>query len=251
MRVVLFGRRTIALDALDLLLARGHDVLPVVPRKAEPEWARQPTFADGVRDRGLGSCTLRDVPAHPFVTSAPVDLLISFYFAERIRQPVLDLARVAAVNFHPAPLPEYGGIGGYNLAILHDRREFGVTAHHMDETIDTGDIILRHTFAIDAPRLTGHDLEAITRDHMLPLFTAFVDLAESGEPWPRVPQPQPRYTTWAAFEQMKLIDPARATPEEVDRHARAFWYPPYDGACIQVGDERFTLVPRCVLDRMR
>jgi methionyl-tRNA formyltransferase len=38
-------------------------------------------------------------------------------------------------------LPEYKGIAGSSYAILHDYKEWGVTAHYMDEGVDTGDII--------------------------------------------------------------------------------------------------------------
>ena len=44
------------------------------------------------------------------------------------------------VNFHPAPSPDYKGIGGYNLALLNNVDSWAVTAHYIDEKIDTGPI---------------------------------------------------------------------------------------------------------------
>ena len=43
---------------------------------------------------------------------------ISFLFWKRIREPLLSLGRVGCLNFHPAPLPDMRGVGGYNVAVL-------------------------------------------------------------------------------------------------------------------------------------
>lgn len=59
--------------------------------------------------------------------------------------------RVAhALNLHPSPLPL--GRGPYPLfrAILDGYESWGVTAHTLDDSFDTGDILAQEAFALDA-----------------------------------------------------------------------------------------------------
>ncbi len=53
-----------------------------------------------------------------------------------------------AFNIHPSPLPE--GRGPYPLmrALLEDRREWGVTAHALADSFDTGPILAQHRFPV-------------------------------------------------------------------------------------------------------
>ncbi len=53
----------------------------------------------------------------------------------------------SAINFHPGP-PSYRGIGCLNFAILKGEKKYGVTAHLINENIDSGKIILTKIFSI-------------------------------------------------------------------------------------------------------
>jgi methionyl-tRNA formyltransferase len=60
---------------------------------------------------------------------------------------VLARATKGALNFHPAP-PKYRGVGSHHYAIFSGDSDFGVTCHHMDESVDSGEIIRVERFAI-------------------------------------------------------------------------------------------------------
>ena len=47
---------------------------------------------------------------------------------------------MASENFHPGP-PEYPGIGCTNFAIYDAASTFGVTCHHMNPKVDTGNMV--------------------------------------------------------------------------------------------------------------
>ena len=46
---------------------------------------------------------------------------------------------------------------------------------------------------------------------------------------------------------MKLIDMEK---DDIARKARAFWFPPYDGAFIEIGGQKYTLVDRTILESL-
>jgi len=51
------------------------------------------------------------------------------------------------LNFHPGP-PAYPGAGCYNFALYHQAKQYGVTCHFLEKTVDTGGIISVKTFPI-------------------------------------------------------------------------------------------------------
>ncbi len=50
------------------------------------------------------------------------------------------------------------------------------------------------------------------------------------------------------FDALRRVQPGDP-PELTERRIRAFWYPPYDGATIEVGGRTLTLVDRSVLEQ--
>lgn len=61
----------------------------------------------------------------------------------------LTMPALGTVNVHAALLPQYRGANVLNWVLVNGERETGVTIHHMDEGIDTGDIICQKRLAID------------------------------------------------------------------------------------------------------
>jgi methionyl-tRNA formyltransferase len=83
----------------------------------------------------------------PEVLSWKGDLLISFISSWIYPSSLLANAAVAAVNFHPGS-PEYPGTGCTNFAIYNGEKEYGITCHHMQATVDSGNIIAVKRFPI-------------------------------------------------------------------------------------------------------
>ena len=75
------------------------------------------------------------------------DLMISFISSWIYPQQLLSNADFAAINFHPGS-PEYPGIGCTNFAIYEGTKEYGVTCHHMNPVVDSGNIIAIKRFPV-------------------------------------------------------------------------------------------------------
>ena len=76
------------------------------------------------------------------------DLLISFRSYFILKKKHINLAKIAAINFHPGP-PKYRGIGCINKALLNKEKMYGTTAHIINEKIDNGKIIGVELFKIN------------------------------------------------------------------------------------------------------
>ena len=241
MRVVFLGKsKRSAVRALDWLVERGVEVVAVVA--PEPDrWTREPQRLDlAARRHGLPLVSDADLYADP---PDDVDLVISFLFWKLIREPLISLGRVGCLNFHPAPLPDFRGLGGYNIAVLEGLAEWGVSCHFVDERFDTGDLVEVERFAIDPDAHTAFSLDLETGQYLLALFRAVIERALTGAELPRRPQGEGRYVSRDDFERLRVVRPG----DDLDRKLRAFWYPPYPGAVLEIDGRRVTLVDERLL----
>ena len=76
------------------------------------------------------------------------DLLVSMSFDQIFKKEILNLCPLGIINCHAGLLPFYRGRNILNWALINDEKEFGVTVHHVDEGVDTGDIILQSHLTI-------------------------------------------------------------------------------------------------------
>jgi methionyl-tRNA formyltransferase len=240
-RVVFLGKsKRSAVRALDLLVERGAEVVAVVAPEPEP-WTREPQRLDLAAQRhGLPLVSEADLYAE---TPDQVDLVVSFLYPRLIRKPLISLGRIGCLNFHPAPLPDFRGLGGYNVAVLEGLREWGVSCHFVDEHFDTGDLIEVERFAIDPDAHTALSLDLESGEHLVALFGRVVERAMAGEELPREPQGEGRYISREDFEALRVVRPG----DDLERKLRAFWYPPYPGAVLEVDGRRLTLVDEKLL----
>ncbi len=244
-RVLYMGRKPIAAKLLERVAASpGIEVVGVL---TDSHLVDSPTTA--MADRlGLPLLEFDDALAAAADGRLTFDLGVSILYWRRLKGALLAHPPLGIINFHPAPLPEYKGVGGYNLAILEGRADWAVSAHYIDETIDTGPIIAVRRFAIDPHIETARSLEKTSMGELELLFDDVWGrfLANPG----RVecgPNEGGRLLTRREIEEMKRIDPRR---DDIGRKIRAFWFPPYDGAYIEVNGERYTLVDRTILDSL-
>lgn len=104
------------------------------------------------------------------------DLGISFLYQFKVGAEQL---QKKWINFHPAPLPEFGGRNVAYHAIMSEAENFGGTIHYMSEKIDHGDIIECRRFPIQEEDTAGTLVEksyAILSD----LFCDYIDTIVSG-----------------------------------------------------------------------
>jgi methionyl-tRNA formyltransferase len=229
-----------AARALDWLVGEGVEVVAVVA--SEPDaFTRDEQRVDLVAVRhGLPLVSDDELARFP---PGDVDLVISFLFWKRIREPLLSLGRTGCLNFHPAPLPDLRGLGGYNVAVLEGMSEWGVSCHFVDPGFDTGDLVEVERFPIDPDTATAFSVDLLSQERLFELFQRVMRRALAGEELPRTPQGSGRYVGREEFESLRRVRPG----DDVGRKLRAFWYPPYPGALIDVDGRELTLVDERLL----
>lgn len=117
--------------------------------KSENAWFR--SVAQTATDLGIPVFAPDDVN-HPLwldrIRAMQPDFLFSFMYRDLVKQELLDIPKVAALNLHPSLLPKYRGRAPINWALVNGERETGLTLHHMTPRPDDGDIVCQASIKI-------------------------------------------------------------------------------------------------------
>jgi methionyl-tRNA formyltransferase len=146
--------------------APGLDLVLVVTRTPRPgrrATGPSPTaVAVAARERGVLMAEVESVRGGEgldLLREAEPDVLAVVAYGELLTPPVLDVARMGAVNLHFSLLPRWRGASPVQHALLAGDPETGVTTMLLDEGLDTGPILAQEATPIrdaeDAGRLGG------------------------------------------------------------------------------------------------
>jgi methionyl-tRNA formyltransferase len=229
-RIVFMGTPDFSVPALRALLDTPHfEVVGVVTQPDRPAGRGQRMQMSPVKRVALGAGlpVIQPLKAHePAALDqlrawAP-DFLVVVAFGQILRQPVLDLPRIAPVNVHASLLPRWRGAAPIQAAIRAGDRCTGITTMIMEAGLDSGPLLLQDSIPIE-PAETGQTLH----DKLAPLGARLLihtlEWLVSGSIAPH-PQPDnPALITHAP--QLRREDGAldwTTSAIAIDRHVRAF-----------------------------
>lgn len=180
LRVVLLGDGEWAARSLAALQRTPHRVVAAVLRERPSD----ESLGRAAREAGLPVRQPHGVNAvemRDWLAALEPDLLLSVAYNQILRAPVREVARHGALNLHAGKLPFYRGRNVINWALINGETEIGITAHFMDDGIDTGDIVLQRTLPIGWTDTYGTVLQRVT-DALPALATDAVALIAGGHP---------------------------------------------------------------------
>lgn len=96
----------------------------------------------------LKTANINSQRALHFLRALEPDVILSVYFSQILKEPVLSLPPLGAYNVHPGWLPDYKGAMNYFWVIRNGEDRAGVSVHRMDAGIDTGPLLARRNFII-------------------------------------------------------------------------------------------------------
>lgn len=179
-----------------------------------------------------------------------VDYILSFYYQRILDQSILSIAEKACINFHPAPLPKYRGVGNYIWCILNELEQWGCTAHLMDLKIDNGGIIKTIHFNVDHENETYYSLEKKTLIYMKKLLRLICESISDFKIIDINKSDDIVITTHKKIQELKKIRDSD-TAKEINKKIRAFWNPPNSGAIIKIGVDTYTIVNDYILNLIK
>ena len=177
----------------------------------------------------------------PALKDCAPDILISYLSPWIIPREVLLKTKLWNINFHPGP-PKYPGIGCSNFALYNGEATYGVTAHIMEEKVDTGKILLVKRF----PLLSSDSVYMLSEKSYVAMLSVFYELMgfiaekkalpECSEAWERKPYKREE------LEQLCKLD-SSMSEEEVTKRIRATVYEGMPGSYVEIFGHKFEFNP--------
>lgn len=165
LRLVFMGTPAFAVPSLELLLQHGYDIAAVVTAPDKPQGRGQKISSSAIKcvatAHHLPVLQPTDLKSPAFLTTlrryqANLQVVVAFRMLPRA---VWDMPTLGTLNLHASLLPQYRGAAPINWAIIHGEQETGVTTFFIEETMDTGHILLQEKTYIDPQDTAGtlHD----------------------------------------------------------------------------------------------
>lgn len=156
MRILFMGTPDFALFSLRALVEAGEDVVGVVTQPDKPKGRgytlTPPPVKVYAEEKGLPVYqprTLRDEAFADLLRQIDPEVIVVVAFGKILPANVLSYPKYGCVNVHGSLLPAYRGAAPMQRAIIDGCAETGITTMFMDVGLDTGDMLLKKSVAID------------------------------------------------------------------------------------------------------
>jgi methionyl-tRNA formyltransferase len=171
MRVIFMGTPSFALPSLEVLRARGEDIIAVVTQPDRPQGRGQALAPPPVK---VAAASARIPVQQPEKVRQPEflewcraelpDLIVVVAFGQILPKALLEIPRQGCINVHASLLPKYRGAAPIAWAIIRGETETGITTMQMDPGMDTGPILIQRVLPIrpdDTAETLGQRMSAL------------------------------------------------------------------------------------------
>ncbi len=184
MRVITFGYQTWGHRTLSAVLESRHEVVLAVTHPPSDNPYEQ-MWSDSVEELARQ----HGVPVHiakrpdaallDAVRAANADIIVANNWRTWLPAEIYNAPRLGTLNIHDSLLPKYAGFSPLIWALINGDSHVGVTAHLMDEGLDTGPVIGQQSVPV-GPKDRTVDLFHRTIDVIAPLVLNALDSLEDG-----------------------------------------------------------------------
>ena len=252
MRLIYMGTPDFAVPPMEMLAQAGHEIIYAV------------TQPDAVRDRGkkvkfspvkekaieLGIPVLQPSKirkneefAQLLREAAPDAAIVSAY-GKILPAGILNIPKYGCLNIHGSLLPRFRGAAPIQAAIIAGDEETGVTIMHMDEGLDTGDMVAKAATPIGSK--TCEELHDELAEMGAKLITETLEDIEGA--LRRAEKQDDALSTYAPMLSKAdgHVDFSQS-PEEIERRIRAF--DPWPGSYAEMNGKTYKLWKAVALDQ--
>ncbi len=241
MKLIFAGTPEFAAQALSAIVAAGHEVALVLTQPDRPAGRGMALQPSAVKKVALAHgievfqpLTLKDAEAQAKIAAVGAEVMVVAAYGLILPQAVLDMPRFGCLNIHGSLLPRWRGAAPIQRALLAGDTETGVCIMQMEAGLDTGPVLLRGAFPIEAS-----DTTASLHDRLAELGARLCVEALGKLPLPAEPQPSVGVTYAHKIEKAEAVIDWSKSAAELDRHIRAF--NPFPGAQASFGGQTVKL----------
>src|SRR6266567_1277861 len=252
MRIVFIGTGEIGVPTLQALLRSSeHRLTGVVTQPDKPVGRTQQIEPPPIKRALAGTkmsilqpVRIKGREAIEEVRALRPEAIVVMAYGQILPRDLLEIPPVACLNLHASLLPRWRGAAPIQAAIAAGDPETGITVMHMDEGLDTGDILLQRRIDIRSNDTGGSLHERLANIGPDALLHALKSLVESSAP--RIPQDNSlaTYAPKLKREDGKIdwSEPA----DTIERKIRAF--NPWPGAFTKLDGPNLKIFSASIVD---
>jgi methionyl-tRNA formyltransferase len=252
MRIIFVGAGQIGVPTLQALQkSPEHELLAVVTQPDKPIGRAERIEPPPVKKVVTGTtipilqpARIRDRQAIEEIRALQPDVIIVMAYGQIFPREALESPLLACLNLHASLLPRWRGAAPIQAAIAGGDRQTGITVMHMDQGLDTGDILLQRTIGIRSNDTGGSLHDRLARIAPEVLFESLKLLAKRSAP--RIPQDN----TLATYAPKLKREDGRIDWSEpadvIERKIRAF--NPWPGAFMEIDGRKLKIFSASVVD---
>jgi len=165
LNIVFMGTPEFAVTILDTLLENNYAIVGVITAPDKPAGRGRKLNKSAVKvyaeSKGLTLLQPTNLKSEAFLKAlkslnANLQIIVAFRMLPKV---VWQMPKYGTFNLHASLLPNYRGAAPINWAIINGETTTGVSTFFIDEKIDTGEMILQESIAIDQNETAGslHD----------------------------------------------------------------------------------------------
>lgn len=176
MRAVFMGTPEFSVGTLDAMCKAGHEVVAVFTQPDKQKGRGKSVLMTPVKERALELNIpvyqpekLKEDENYELLKELNPDVIVVVAYGQLITKRILDLPKYGCINVHASLLPKYRGAAPIQWAVIDGEEVSGVTIMKMDESLDTGDMIMKTELVLDEKETGGslHDKLAIEGANLL------------------------------------------------------------------------------------
>ncbi len=199
MRVVFMGTPVFAVPCLKALLKERLQVAGVVTQPDRPKGRGQKYIPSAVKEEAVLNgldiyqpLNIKDSEFIRLMEELSPEVIVVVAFGRILPKIILDLPLMGCINVHASLLPQYRGAAPIHRAIMNGEKITGITTMLINESLDSGDILLQEAVPIHKEDTVGtlHDRLASLGAQLL---VKTLQLMETGDLIP-VPQDHSKAT---------------------------------------------------------
>ena len=152
MKIVLIGRTKWLLDTGKKIISEGNKIELIVTSKAEDFYnCHEDEFKKFAKLNNIKFFLINNNNQINLsrVLDQSYDLALSINWPFILNSKIINRFKLGIVNFHCGDLPKYRGNACPNWAIINGEKKIGLTAHFMDDNLDSGPILLKKYLKIN------------------------------------------------------------------------------------------------------
>ena len=245
MRLVFCGTPQFAVPTLEQLIGAGHTIELVVTQPDRVRGRDQEPSPPPVKvlaaTAGLPVVQPEKIKNNPELRarleSIQPDAIIVVAYGRIIPDWMLQLPRWGNLNLHASLLPKYRGAAPIQWAVANGETVTGATTMRIDQGLDTGDILLQSTLAIE-PEQTAEQLFPLLAESGASLMLETLQGLEAGTIHP-IPQDPAGASLAPILEREDALVDFTRSAQEIYNRWRGFQ--PWPGAYTYFRGKKLTL----------